>query len=171
MGNIYRKWDFIFKNMLTHTDKDGNAKMVDISDKAITKRIAKAIGFIQMSPKTLSLLNKGGHEKGDVLTVAKIAGIQAAKQTFNLIPLCHQIELSNIDIAFHIDQKNNIVECAVKAVCIGKTGVEMEALTATTISLLTVYDMCKAVDKEMRIFDIKLSEKHGGKSGSWVTTR
>ncbi len=94
-----------------------------------------------------------------------------AKQTFNLIPLCHQIELTNVDFEFHIDQKNNIVECAVKAFCMGKTGVEMEALTATTISLLTVYDMCKAVDKEMRIFDIKLSEKHGGKSGSWVTTR
>ena len=157
--------------MLTHTDKDGNAKMVDISDKSITKRVAKAIGFIQMNKKTLSLLNSGQHKKGDVLTVAKIAGIQAAKKTYDLIPLCHQIELTNIDIKFYIDKKNNLVECAVKAVCMGKTGVEMEALTATTISLLTVYDMCKAVDKEMRIFDIKLSEKHGGKSGSWVTTR
>ncbi len=152
--------------MLTHTDKDGNAKMVDISDKAITKRIAKAIGFIQMSPKTLLLLNKGEHKKGDVLTVAKIAGIQAAKQEYKPI-----INVENHDTIglLAIDQKNNISGACMSAVA--KTGVEMEALTATTISLLTVYDMCKAVDKEMRIFDIKLSEKHGGKSGSWVATR
>ena len=156
--------------MLTHTDKDGNAKMVDISDKSITKRVAKAIGFIQMNKKTLSLLNKGQHKKGDVLTVAKIAGIQAAKKTYNLIPLCHQIELTNIDIKFYIDKKNNLVECTVSASCLGKNGVEMEALTATAVSLLTIYDMCKAVDKEMRIFNIELCEKHGGKSGSWVKT-
>ena len=154
--------------MLTHTDNDGNAQMVDISEKVATKRTANAKGFIQMNQKTLFLLNNGEHKKGDVLTVAKIAGIQAAKQTCTLIPLCHQIELTKVDIEFYIDKINSVVECAVSASCLGKTGVEMEVLTATATSLLTIYDMCKAVDKEMRIFDIELHEKHGGKSGSWI---
>jgi len=154
--------------MLTHTDNDGKAQMVDISEKVSSKRTAKAKGFIRMNQKTLSLLNKGEHKKGDVLTVAKIAGIQAAKQTSYLIPLCHQIELTKVDIEFHIDKNNSVVECAVSISCIGKTGVEMEALTSAATSLLTIYDMCKAVDKEMCIFDIELHEKHGGKSGSWL---
>jgi cyclic pyranopterin phosphate synthase len=154
--------------MLSHLDKNGNAKMVDISDKAITKRTAKAVGFIQMREETLNLVRSGHHKKGDVLTVAKIAGIQAAKQTSYLIPMCHPIELTNITIDFITNQKKNIIECHGIAICSGKTGVEMEALIGVSTALLTIYDMCKAVDREMIIFDIQLHEKHGGKTGSWV---
>jgi cyclic pyranopterin phosphate synthase len=153
--------------MLSHTDKNGNAKMVDISNKDNTERLAKAVGFIQMKKTTLDLIKSNVHKKGEVLTVAKIAGIQAAKQTSNLIPMCHPINITSIKIDFKIDQKNNVIECLGSVNCNAKTGVEMETLVAISTALLTIYDMCKAVDRGMRIFDIQLLEKEGGKTGLW----
>ena len=153
--------------MLTHIDENGNAKMVDISGKEITRRFAIASGKITMKEETFSLIESQGHKKGDVLTVAKIAGIQAAKNTSGLIPLCHPIDLTGIDIDFIIDQKSHAIKCTVKVECTGQTGVEMEALTAVSVTLLTIYDMCKAVDRGMQIQNIYLDEKQGGKSGSW----
>ena len=157
--------------MLTHIDKNGNAKMVGISDKNNTDRIAIASGFIKLKKETINIVEIGNVKKGDVLTVAKIAGIQAAKKTSSLIPLCHNINLDEINVQFNINNRENRIYCQAFVNCSGKTGVEMEALTAVSIALLTIYDMCKAVDKNMIISDISLLEKHGGKSGSWVSKK
>jgi len=155
--------------MLTHIDKDGNAKMVDVSKKSNSNRIAIASGFIELNNATIDLIKVGNLKKGDVLTVAKIAGIQASKKTSSLIPLCHNINLDSISIDFRISNKENKIYCQSTVGCSSKTGVEMEALTAVSISLLTIYDMCKASDKNMVISAIKLIEKHGGKSGVWMS--
>jgi len=151
--------------MLSHIDKDGNATMVDISKKTNSNRVAIASGVIELNNETISLVEVGDLKKGDVLTVAKIAGIQASKKTSSLIPLCHNIDLDKINIEFRISNKENKIYCQSTIGCSGKTGVEMEALTAVSVALLTIYDMCKASDKNMVISGIKLIEKHGGKSG------
>jgi len=150
--------------MLSHIDKDGNATMVDISKKTNSNRVAIASGVIELNNETISLVEVGDLKKGDVLTVAKIAGIQASKKTSSLIPLCHNIDLDKINIEFRISNKENKIYCQSTIGCSGKTGVEMEALTAVSVALLTIYDMCKASDKNMVISGIKLIEKHGGKS-------
>ena len=152
--------------MLSHIDKDGNAKMVDVSKKSNTERIAIASGFIRIKKDTINLIKNSGLKKGDVLTVAKIAGIQAAKNTSSLIPLCHNINLNKIDIKFNINSVEKKIYCESTINCIGKTGAEMEALSAVSVALLTIYDMCKASDKNMTISEINLLEKHGGKSES-----
>ena len=154
-------------NKLTHFDSSGQAHMVDVGDKASTHRIAIATGCIQMNPNTYELIESGGHKKGDVLGIARIAGIQAAKKTADLIPLCHPIALTHVSIEFRSDQSSHTIYCQARAETTGPTGVEMEALTATQIALLTIYDMCKAVDRGMVMSDIKLLEKSGGKSGDW----
>ena len=154
--------------MLSHIDKNGDAKMVDISKKKDTHRVAIATGFIELNKETINLVEIGNLKKGDVLTVAKIAAIQAAKKTSYLIPLCHNINLNRIDIKFKIDTHEKKIYCQSTVGCSGNTGVEMEALTAASVALLTIYDMCKASDKNMVISEIKLIEKHGGKSGAWV---
>jgi cyclic pyranopterin phosphate synthase len=154
-------------NKLTHFDSSGQAHMVDVSDKASTHRVAIATGCIQMNPNTYDLIESGGHKKGDVLGIARIAGIQAAKKTADLIPLCHPIALTHVSIEFQSDRSSHRIYCQARAETTGPTGVEMEALTATQIALLTIYDMCKAVDRGMVMSDIKLLEKSGGKSGDW----
>lgn len=153
---------------LTHFDNQGQAHMVDIGNKSDTERIAIAQGSIRMKPETLQLIMQGDAKKGDVLGIARIAAIQASKQTANLIPLCHPISLTKVGVEFEIDSKANTIHCKVTAQCTGKTGVEMEALTATSVALLTIYDMIKAADKSMVISEIKLLEKQGGKSGHWI---
>ena len=150
---------------LTHLDKDGNARMVDVSDKDSTERLAVAGGRISMQAETLQMIIEGHHKKGDVLTVAKIAGIQAAKQCSSLIPMCHPLMLTKIDVELTTDEDENCVHIRATCKLNGQTGVEMEALTATSVAALTIYDMCKAVDRGMVIGDIKLLEKSGGKSG------
>ncbi|MDH4149310.1 MAG: cyclic pyranopterin monophosphate synthase MoaC [Betaproteobacteria bacterium] len=152
---------------LTHFDARGQAWMVDVADKAETRRLARATGRIVMQPSTLRHIVAGAAKKGDVLGVARIAGIQAAKQTSSLIPLCHPLALTKVEIEFVIDRRKHAVTCTAMAETIGRTGVEMEALTAASVALLTVYDMCKAVDRGMRIESIQLDEKRGGKSGVW----
>lgn len=142
--------------------------MVDVGQKADTTRIARAAGSIFMQPETLALIRSGTAKKGDVLGIARIAAIQASKRTGDLIPLCHPIALTHVTADFTIDEAQNAVHCEVTAECSGKTGVEMEALTATTVGLLTIYDMAKAVDRGMRIENIRLLEKSGGKSGHWL---
>ena len=154
--------------MLSHIDKNGDAKMVDISEKDNTNRVAIASGFIELNKETIKLVEIGNLKKGDVLTVAKIAAIQAAKKTSNLIPLCHNINLNRIDIKFKIDTHGKKIYCQSTIGCLGNTGVEMEALTAVSVALLTIYDMCKASDKNMVISEIKLIKKYGGKSGAWA---
>ena len=154
-------------NKLTHFDSSGQAHMVDVGDKASTHRVAIATGRIQMNPNTYQLIESGGHKKGDVLGIARIAGIQAAKKTADLIPLCHPIALTHVSIEFQSDRSSHRIYCQARAETTGPTGVEMEALTATQIALLTIYDMCKAVDRGMVMSDIKLLEKSGGKSGDW----
>ena len=154
-------------NKLTHFDSSGQAHMVDVSDKASTHRVAIATGCIQMNPNTYDLIESGGHKKGDVLGIARIAGIQAAKKTADLIPLCHPIALTHVSIEFQSDRSSHRIYCQARAETTGPTGVEMEALTAIQIALLTIYDMCKAVDRGMVMSDIKLLEKSGGKSGDW----
>lgn len=141
--------------------------MVDVGDKDITQRTAIAAGEIQMQPETLALIEKGNHKKGDVLGIARIAGIMAAKKTAELIPLCHPISLTHIDIELTIHHKPAKVSCTARAQTVGQTGVEMEALCATQNCLLTIYDMCKAVDRGMQINHVRLLEKSGGKSGDW----
>ena len=153
---------------LTHFDSQGQAHMVDVGDKSDTKRIAIAQGSIQMLPATLQLILQGDAKKGDVLGIARIAAIQASKRTSDLIPLCHPISLSKVSVEFEITESQNTIICKVTAECTGKTGVEMEALTATSVALLTIYDMVKAVDRGMIISQIKLLEKQGGKSGHWL---
>ena len=150
---------------LTHINQKGDAQLVDISDKAITHRRAIAEGSIQLNKKTLKLIQDNLIKKGDVLNTARIAGIQAAKKTWELIPLCHTINLSKIDINFSIDKKNNVITCQSSCECFAQTGLEMEALSAVSIALLTIYDMVKAVDRTMVISNIHLVEKSGGRSG------
>jgi cyclic pyranopterin phosphate synthase len=152
---------------LTHFNEEGAVHMVDIGDKSITHRIAIASGFICMETDTLSLIKEGGHKKGDVLGIARTAGIMGAKKTSELIPLCHPISLTHINIDLNIDEDTASVYCECRAETDGKTGVEMEALTAVQVTLLTIYDMCKAVDRGMVISSIQLMEKSGGKSGLW----
>ena len=144
--------------------------MVDVGGKAETVRVARAAGSILMQPATLALIRGGSASKGDVLGIARIAAIQASKRTSELIPLCHPVALTRVSAEFAIDVAQNAVHCAVTAECLGRTGVEMEALTATAVALLTIYDMCKAVDRGMRIENVRLLEKSGGKSGHWVTS-
>jgi cyclic pyranopterin phosphate synthase len=153
---------------LTHFNSAGEAHMVDVGDKAITKRTAVAEGRIIMQPETLSTIQQGSARKGDVLGVARIAGIMAAKKTSELIPLCHPLALTRVNIDLEAKPEENAVYCRATVQTGGQTGVEMEALSAVQISLLTVYDMCKAVDRGMTIDGIRLLEKEGGKSGHWV---
>ena len=155
---------------LTHFDAQGQAHMVDVGDKAHTRRVAVAEGRITMEPATLALVQSGTAKKGDVLGVARIAGIQAAKKTSDLIPLCHPIALTRVAVEFEVDASTSSVLCRATTECTGQTGVEMEALTAASVALLTIYDMCKAVDRGMTMGGIRLLEKHGGKSGSFVAS-
>ena len=156
--------------MLTHLDKNGNATMVDISDKNTTTRTAVASGVIHITQEILEAIKKDSIKKGNVFTVSKIAGINSAKMTEAIIPLCHQIPLDYIDINFDLQEENLIIEVLASVKTSHKTGVEMEALVAVNASLLTIYDMCKGVSKDMRITDIKLLKKTGGKSGDWKTS-
>jgi len=153
---------------LTHFDDAGQAHMVDVATKAVTHRIAVAAGMIRMQPTTFDMVASGTAKKGDVLGIARIAAIQAAKRTADLIPLCHPIALTRVAVDLELDAAAQAVHCTATVECDGKTGVEMEALTAVQVGLLTIYDMCKAVDRGMVITDVKLLEKHGGKSGDWV---
>ena len=153
---------------LTHFDSQGQAHMVDVAAKAETHRIARAGGTIHMLPATLALVAGGTAKKGDVIGIARIAAIQAAKRTAELIPLCHPLPLTHVAVDFRIDAVANAVHIEVQAETVGKTGVEMEALTAVQVGLLTIYDMCKAADRGMVMTDIRLLEKQGGKSGHWV---
>lgn len=153
---------------LTHFDNDGKAHMVDVSEKDISARKAIARGTILMAPETLQLIERGSHKKGDVLGIARIAGIMAAKKTPELIPLCHSLMLTRVSVDFEINKDPCRVVCTAVTRTSERTGVEMEALTAVNIALLTIYDMCKAVDRAMLLSDIKLIEKSGGKSGDWI---
>lgn len=153
---------------LTHFNQAGEAHMVDVGDKSVTKRVAVAEGQIMMLDKTLDLIKQGNHKKGDVLGIARIAGIMAAKRTADLIPLCHPLALTKVTVDFQILDDDAAVQCRTQVETSGKTGVEMEALTAVQVALLTIYDMCKAVDRGMIMTDIRLLEKMGGKSGHWV---
>jgi cyclic pyranopterin phosphate synthase len=152
---------------LTHIDKDGNAVMVDVSAKAETARVATAAGRVLMKPATAALIESRGVKKGDVLSIAQLAGIMGAKRTPDLIPLCHPIALSSVEVTLALDAAESAVEITATCKTTGKTGVEMEALTAVAVAALTVYDMCKAVDRGMRIADIRLTHKSGGKSGTY----
>ncbi|HEY0841287.1 cyclic pyranopterin monophosphate synthase MoaC [Methylotenera sp.] len=158
-------------NPLTHFDQNGQAHMVDIGEKAETHRIAVATGIISMLPTTLALIQSGTSKKGDVLGIARIAAIQAAKKTSDLIPLCHPIFLTRIAVSFEVNEAQSSISCTVTSETYGKTGVEMEALTAVSVCLLTIYDMCKAADRGMVISEIKLLEKQGGKSGHWTAEK
>jgi cyclic pyranopterin monophosphate synthase len=153
---------------LTHFNQSGEAHMVDVGKKAVTERIAVAAGTISMLPETFSLIEQGGHKKGDVLGIARIAGIMAAKKTSDLVPLCHPLALSKVTIDFELDADNTSVHCQARVGTSGQTGVEIEALTAVQIALLTIYDMCKAVDRGMVMTNIRLLKKAGGKSGHWL---
>ena len=152
---------------LTHFNESGDAEMVDVGHKSVSERTAVAEGQIEMQPETLALIQKGQNKKGDVIGVARIAGIMAAKRTSDLIPLCHPIGLDKISVDFEVNEQENVVKCCVLAKTSHKTGVEMEALVAVQIALATIYDMCKAVDRGMQITYIKLIEKSGGQSGNW----
>lgn len=152
---------------LTHFDERGEARMVDVAEKGETHRVAIATGRIRMLPATLKHILAGNNKKGDVLSVARIAAIQGAKRTSELIPLCHPLALTKVAVDFSIDRKGTAVSCTAQAETVGRTGVEMEALTAVSTGLLTIYDMCKAVDRGMKIESIHLLEKKGGKSGHW----
>ncbi len=151
---------------LSHLDKSGRPKMVDVTGKAETARVAVAKGTVRMQPATFKLIKSGGTAKGDVLSVAKLAGIMAAKKTPDLIPLCHPILIGSVDIDFTINEPDNTIEITATVASTGQTGVEMEALTATAVTALTIYDMCKAVDRGMKIESIRLVKKSGGKSGT-----
>jgi len=152
---------------LTHFDSQGQARMVDIAAKGETLRTASACGSIYMLPATLEKILSGAAKKGDVLGVARVAAIQASKRVSELIPLCHPLALTRVSVDFNVDEVNNAVECVATAETVGRTGVEMEALTAVSVGLLTIYDMCKAVDRGMRMDGIRLLHKQGGKSGLW----
>ncbi len=159
---------FSTMSKLTHFNSSGEAHMVDVGDKATSRRIAVAEGRISMQPETLALILKGESKKGDVLGVARIAGIMAAKKTADLIPLCHPLMLSSVSIDLEPMQEEHAVRCVATVETAGQTGVEMEALTAVQVTLLTIYDMCKAVDRGMTMEGIRLLEKAGGKSGHWL---
>ncbi len=152
---------------LTHFNEQGRARMVDVTAKAVTHRRAVAVGQVRMAPQTLACIRQGTLKKGDVLAVAQVAGIQAAKHTWELIPMCHPLPLSGIDITFALSDDPCMVEIQAAVTCTGVTGVEMEALTAVTTAALTIYDMCKALQKDMEITNIHLREKSGGKSGDY----
>lgn len=152
---------------LTHLDEQGAAHMVDVGEKAVTARVATATAAISMEPETLSLLESGAHAKGDVIAVARIAGIQAAKKCSDLIPLCHPLMLNAVDVSFALEPEKSQVDIRATCKVSGKTGVEMEALTAASVAALTIYDMCKAVDRGMVIHSVALEHKAGGKSGEW----
>jgi len=153
---------------LTHFDARGQARMVDVAGKSATQRVARAAGRIRMRPATLRQIAAGGAKKGDVLGVARVAAIQAAKRTSELIPLCHPLALTHVSVDFTLHRKDSTVRCVATVATVGPTGVEMEALTAVVAALLTIYDMCKAVDRGMRLEQIQLLEKKGGRSGHWV---
>ena len=155
-------------NRLTHLDATGNAHMVDVSEKHVTSRSATAKAQVLMLPETLALILSGQARKGDVLATARIAGIMAAKKTHELIPLCHPLLISKVSVDFVADEKTSSIEVSATVRVEGKTGVEMEALTACSIAALTLYDMCKAVDRAMKITDLRLTEKSGGKSGTFT---
>ena len=152
---------------LTHIDKDGNARMVDVSAKDQTERTATAKGSVLMQPETMALIEGGDVKKGDVLSIAQLAGIMGAKRTPDLIPLCHPLNLTSVKVELSSDPARNAVDIVATCRLTGQTGVEMEALTAVSVAALTVYDMCKAVDKGMQITDIRLTHKDGGKSGTY----
>ncbi len=151
----------------THFDAEGQAHMVDVGEKAVTERVAVASGSIRMQRKTLEMILAGGHKKGDVLGVARIAGIMGAKRTSELVPLCHALSLTKVSLEFSPDATLDSIYCSATAKTRGQTGVEMEALCAVQVALLTIYDMCKAVDRGMVIENVRLEEKSGGKSGHW----
>jgi len=153
---------------LTHLDAQGQAQMVDVGDKAETHRVARAEGRIRMSTLALDAIESGNSKKGDVLGVARVAAIQAAKRTSELIPLCHPLPITRLTVDFVLDRALSSVVCTAQVETFGRTGVEMEALVAVQIGLLTVYDMCKAIDRSMRIEAVRLLEKKGGRSGHWV---
>ncbi len=153
---------------LTHFDAQGQAHMVDVAAKAATHRVAVAAGRICMQAATFAVIEQGTARKGDVLGVARIAGIMAAKKTSELIPLCHPLALTRVAVDFSLDPEGSSVACNATVETVGPTGVEMEALTAVQVALLTIYDMCKAIDRGMVITDVKVLQKHGGKTGSWV---
>lgn len=152
---------------LTHLDREGHARMVDVSAKDSTERTATAKGSVYMRPETLDLIQSGGVPKGDVIAVARVAGIMAAKRTSDLIPLCHPLGLASVTVELTPDPARQALDIAATCKLAGKTGVEMEALTAVSVAALTIYDMCKAVDRGMRIGDIRLTHKAGGKSGAF----
>ncbi len=153
---------------LSHFDDQGQAQMVDVGAKPTSQRRAVAEGWIRMQPETLAKIAEGSHQKGDVLGIARIAGIMASKRTADLIPLCHPIALSHVSLAFQQDADLPGIRCTAQVECSGQTGVEMEALTTVQIALLTIYDMCKAVDRGMAMGEIRLTEKAGGQSGHWI---
>ncbi|MBF5004924.1 cyclic pyranopterin monophosphate synthase MoaC [Diaphorobacter caeni] len=155
-------------SQLTHFDQQGQAHMVDVGGKQATHRVAVATGEIRMRPETLAIIQSGTAKKGDVLGIARIAGIMAAKKTSDLIPLCHPLALTRVAVDFDVRESDSTVQCTATVETVGQTGVEMEALTAVQIALLTIYDMCKAVDREMTIEKIRLLEKKGGKSKKWT---
>jgi cyclic pyranopterin phosphate synthase len=154
-------------NSLTHFNQSGEAHMVDVGEKAVTQRTAVTEGYIEMQPETLQLIVNGGHKKGDVLAIARIAGIMAGKKTADLIPLCHPLPITHIEISLSAEIEKNRIRCQTTVKTNGQTGVEIEALCATQIALLTIYDMCKAVDRGMAIQSVQLLEKDGGKAGRW----
>ncbi|WP_340119090.1 cyclic pyranopterin monophosphate synthase MoaC [Pelagibius sp. 7325] len=151
----------------THFDAEGKAVMVDVSDKDVTERSATARGSVIMQPQTMAMIRDGGMKKGDVLSVARLAGIMGAKRTPDLIPLCHPLALTSVKVDLSLDEARNAVDITATCKLQGRTGVEMEALTAVSVAALTVYDMCKAVDRGMRITEVRLTRKAGGKSGSF----
>jgi cyclic pyranopterin phosphate synthase len=155
---------------LTHFDDQGQAHMVDVSAKDVTHRVARASGCIRMLPATLALIESGSAKKGDVIGIARIAAIQGAKRTADLVPLCHPLPITKVAVEFELDRDASLVRCTAQVETLGRTGVEMEALTAVQVGLLTIYDMCKAADRGMVMSDIRLLEKQGGKSGHWVAT-
>lgn len=152
---------------LTHFNQHGDAHMVDVGDKQVTHRVAVAEGRITMQSNTLAMIVQGDHRKGDVLGIARIAGIMASKRTSDLIPLCHPIGLTHVEVNFEIEESSNSVTCQARTETRSQTGVEMEALTAVQVALLTIYDMCKAIDRSMEMSGIRLLAKSGGKSGDW----
>ena len=153
---------------LTHFDAQGQAHMVDVAAKDVTHRVARAAGVIRMQPATLAVIASGSAKKGDVLGIARIAAIQGAKRTADLVPLCHPLPITRVAVDFELDAEASLVRCTAQVETLGRTGVEMEALTAVQVGLLTVYDMCKAADRGMVMGDIRVLEKRGGKSGEWV---
>jgi cyclic pyranopterin phosphate synthase len=153
---------------LTHFDATGQAHMVDVGAKQDTHRIAVAAGTIRMKPETLALIQSGNAKKGDVIGIARIAAIMASKRTSDLVPLCHPLPITRVTVDFEVDAAASSVHCRAQVETIGKTGVEMEALTAVQVGLLTIYDMCKAVDRGMVMTNVRVLEKHGGKSGDWT---